>query len=105
MPLHQANQKQVIAETQPQTTQVRHSRCPQHAAPSEESFDLVNISSGESEEEDQAIVQPPINTETILEIDSCINNPDIIVTPKDQADDIAFFYDKLPNKYECIICR
>ena len=106
MPPRRANRKQVIAETQPQTTQVRHSRRPQHAAPSEESFDLANISSGEGEEEeDQAIAQSPIDTETIPEIDSRINNPDIIVTPKNQADDIAFFYDKLPDKYECVICR
>jgi hypothetical protein len=105
MPPRRANRKQVIAETQPQTTQVRRSRRPQHAAPSEESFVLANISSDEGEEEDRATAQPPIDTETIPEIDSGINNPDIVVTPKNQADDIAFFYDKLPDKYECVICR
>lgn len=105
MPPRRANRKQVIPETQPQTTQVRRSGCPRHAAPGEESFDLAIISSGEGEEEDQATAQPPIDTETIPEVDSGINNPDTIVTPKNQADDVAFFYNKLPDKYECIFCR
>lgn len=113
MPPRRANRKQVspalspaTAET-PQTTQVQRSGCPRHAAPSEENFDLANISGGEGEE-DQHPAQPLIDTETTIpEVDSGINNPDIVVArdSKNQADDVAYFYDKFKDGYECKICR
>lgn len=113
MPPRRANRKQVsvpalspaTAETRPQATQVRRSGCPRRAAPSEENFDLANISGGEGE--DQHPAEPLIDTETTIpEVDSGINNPDIVARePKNQADDVAYFYDKLIDGYECKICR
>jgi len=121
MPPRQANRTSVPAippattENLPQTTQVRRSGRSRHAPPGGECFDLANISGDEEEEEDQhptqAAAQPPISTDstetTIPEISSGINNPDIVVTrdSKNQAEDVAFFYNKFPKGYECKFCR
>jgi hypothetical protein len=114
MPPRRANRKQVSPALSPataetaQTSQVRRSGSPRCAAPSEdteENFDLANISGGEGEE-DQHPAQPLIDTETTTpEVDSGVNNPDIVVAAKNQADDVAYFYDKLIDGYECKICR
>jgi hypothetical protein len=96
------------AETRPQTAQVQPSGCRRRAAPSEENFDLANISGGEEEDQHSAQAQPLIDTETMVpEVDSGINNPDIVVArdSKNQADDVAYFYDKFIEGYECKFCR
>jgi hypothetical protein len=94
-------------ETRPGTTPVHRSGRPRPAAQSGESFDLANITGSEDEDEDQRPAQPPIGTQTTIpENDSDINNPDIVAThnPK-QAGDIHYFFEKLPEIYQCKICK
>jgi hypothetical protein len=118
MPTRRTNKKQLAVpapppvETRPQTTQVRQSRHPQHAAPGGESFDLAAISGSEDEEEDleedQRPAQPPIGTDTAVpENDGGINNPNVIPTrhAKNKALDTHFFFDKLTTVYQCKICK
>lgn len=115
MPPRRTNQKQMSVPAPPPVTVapgIRRSRRPQHAAPGGESFDLANISGSEDEEEDQSPEQLLISTEITItenedEDDCGINNPDIIVTrdSKNQAEDIQFFYDKLPDNYRCKVCK
>jgi len=101
-------------ENLPQTTRVQRSGRSGHAPPGGEYFDLANISGNEEDEDEesqlsaQAAAQPPIGTDsTIPEINSGINNPDIVATSgsRNQAEDVAYFYDKFPTGYVCKFCK
>ena len=95
--------------TGPQTTQGWPSERSQPTAPGTgETFYLANISGSEEDEDDQRPTQPPTGTQpTIPGSGSGINNL-TIVAPRDsknQAVDVHYFFEKLPDKYQCKTCQ